>query len=426
VSDSYVSEPARQTPIIAEADVLVVGAGPAGIGAAVGAARAGAQTLLIERHGCVGGMLTAGHVLNIRQFNDGERVIIDGVGGELARRIHEAGGTEQTIDHGRYVRHDPELTKLVAQEMLLEAKVRLLLHAWLAEALVEDGAVRGAIVETKSGRGAVRAGCVVDATGDGDVIARSGAAFEHAGGDVQPMTLAAMLGGVDAWPDVKPPELGQKVRAAIEDGTFPIERAGLGVFPFLRPGMVYANATRIPGDATDAWELTRGEIEGRRQIHALAAWLRANAPGYERCYVQTTAPQVGLRETRRLVGLYTLTRDDVLGYRRFDDEVALNAYGIDIHYNDARGEMTWLEQGQCHGIPYRCLVPAQMDGLLAAGRCISADHEALGAVRVMATGLATGHAAGVAAALAARAGRRPRDVDVQDVRATLREQKAAL
>ena len=153
-------------------------------------------------------------------------------------------------------------------------------------------------------------------------------------------------------------------------------------------------------------------------------WMRANAPGWEKAFVMSTAPQVGLRESRRLVGLYTLTRADVLGYRQFDDAVALNGYGIDSHYNNERSEMTWLEKGKHHGIPYRCLVPVRMDGLLASGRCISADHEAMGATRVMATCMATGHAAGVAAALSAKQTKPPRELDPAELRRTLTEQKA--
>jgi succinate dehydrogenase/fumarate reductase flavoprotein subunit len=239
------------------------------------------------------------------------------------------------------------------------------------------------------------------------------------------MTLTFTLGGVKCWPAVEPPELMAAVAEALAQGAFPLPKAP-ALFPLWRKGEVYANATRIAGDATDAWDLTRAEIEGRRQITALIAWLRQNASGYERAYLLATPPQVGLRESRRLTGLYTLTKEDVLGYKRFEDGIALGAYGIDIHYPGKGSEMTLLEAGKSYGIPYRCLVPEHVDGLLCAGRCLSATHEALGSVRVMATCLATGHAAGVAAALAARRGCAPRDLDVAEIQSTLCQQGGVL
>jgi len=421
----HVSESARQTPIVTESDVLVVGAGPAGLGAAIGAARAGADVVLVEKHGCLGGNLTAGSVINIRQYNDFRRVIIGGVGRELANRIREAGGTQSVPEEGTHVRHDPEITKYVAQEMILEAGVRPLLHTLLVGALTQDGALWGVLVENKSGRGAILAHNVVDATGDGDVVYHSGAAFDKDDAVLQPMTLAFVLGGVSCWPQQLSPELRRQINAEIKAGTFPTTRPP-ALFPMFRKGEYYANATRIPGDCTNAWDLTRGEIEGRRQMMQLLEWLRNNVPGYEGAFLQSSAPQVGLRESRRLRGLYALTRQDVLEYREFFDAVARGAYAIDIHQRGRGTEMAYLEPGRSYGIPYRCLVPQTMDGLLAAGRCISATHDALGSVRAMATCLATGQAAGVAAALAARESVAPRGLDIHTLQETLRAQDAIL
>jgi succinate dehydrogenase/fumarate reductase flavoprotein subunit len=420
-----ITEPARQTPVIAEPQVLVVGAGPTGLGAALGAARAGVDVLLVEKHGCFGGMLTAGSVINIRQYNDFREVIIGGVGRELADRIRAAGGTESVPEEGTYVRHDPEITKSVAQEMVLEAGVRPLLHTHVVGAVTEGRHLQGVIVENKGGRGAILASVVVDASGDGDVIYHAGAAYEKDTVSPQPMTLAFVMGGITCWPQNLPSEVRRRVNEEIAAGTFPTTRPP-ALFPMWRKGEYYANATRIPGDCTDAWDLTRGEIEGRRQMMALMEWLRANVPGYEQAFLLSSAPQVGLRESRRLKGLYTLTRADILGYADFPDHVARGAYAIDIHQPGQGTEMTYLEPGRSYGIPYRSLVPVEMDGLLAAGRCISADHDALGSVRVMATCLATGHAAGVAAALSAREGVAPRALDVPVLQEALLAQGAIL
>ncbi len=425
MSSKEIWEEARRTPVAAEVDVLVVGAGPAGIGAAVGAARAGATTLLVEKHGCVGGMLTAGSVLNIRQFNDKQRLIIGGVGAELAERIKQSGGTQHVPTEGGHVRHDPEITKFVAQELVLEASVRVLLHTVVVGAIVRENVLEGALIENKSGRAGILARATVDATGDGDMIWHSRAEFEKSSGSLQPMTLTFIMGGVKCWPETKSDEMRAAVKKALEEDAFPAPRRP-ALFPMWREGEIYANATRIAGDCTDAWDLTRGEIEGRRQVMGLLKWLRENAPGYEDAYLISTGAQVGLRESRRLVGLYALTREDVLGYRDFSDNIARGAYAVDIHYPGRGGEMVYLEPGKSYGIPYRCLVPQELDGLLAGGRCMSATHDGLGSIRVMATCMATGHGAGVAAALSAKANLSLRSLEVAQLQDALRGQGAIL
>jgi len=420
-----ITEPARRTPVIAEPEVLVVGAGPAGLGAAIGAARAGADVLLVEKHGCVGGMLTAGSVINIRQFNDFRSLVIGGVGRELVERLREAGGTQSVAEEGAYVRHDPEVTKFVAQEMVLEAGVRPLLHTQVVGAVTEGNSLSGVIVENKAGRGAILARVTVDTSGDGDVIFHSGAAWVKDVDRLQPMTLAFVIGGVSAWPRGLSRAERDMIDAEIAAGTFPTTRPP-ALFPMWRNGEYYANATRIAGYCTDAWDLTNGEIEGRRQVMQLLDWLREHAVGFEHAFLLSSAPRVGLRESRRLVGLYTMTRADILGYADFAYHVARGAYAIDIHQQGRGTEMVYLEPGLSYGIPYRSLVPIAVDGLLAAGRCLSADHDALGSVRVMATCLATGHAAGVAAALSARQGVAPHALDVTALQEVLRGQGAIL
>lgn len=421
-----ITEPVRPTPIWEELDVLVAGAGPAGLGAAIGAARAGARVALIEKHGFLGGMMTAGGVMNIRQYNDKQKLVIGGVALELAERLARAGGTVNSPHEGTFVRQEPEITKWVAQEMALEAGVRLKLHTLACAGITHGNRLDGLIVENKSGRGALKAPVTVDATGDGDVLALSGAAFEKTGAGLQPMTLTFTAGGIAFWPNGYTSEAKQKIQDALKANAFPSPKSPT-LFALRRPGEFYFNATRIAGDSSDAESLTHAEIEGRRQVMGIIEWLRANVPGCEKIELLRSGPQVGLRESRRLKGVYMLTREDVMEYREFEDGIARCAYAIDIHQaGGPAGEMTYLEPGRSYAIPYRCLVPETVDGLLASGRCLSATHDALGSLRVMAVCMATGQAAGVAAALAASSGKPPRALSPEVLRKALLDQGAIL
>lgn len=418
-------EPARSVPVVADVDVLVAGGGPAGFVAAVAAARTGARTLLVESNGVLGGNLTAGSVLNIRTFTDGQKQVIGGIAAEFADRLRQAGGTTQTPREGGYVRQDPVITIGVAQDMVLEAGVNLLLHTQAVGAVVSEHVVRGALIENKSGRGAIRARVTVDATGDGDLLARAGAAFNKSDGELQPMTLTFLLADADRWPEGVDPETRQRLAREVEAGIFPVAKSPT-LFALARRGEYYANATRVAGDCTDAQDLTRGEVEGRRQALAIVDWLRRNAPGFEKVRLLSMAPRVGTRESRRLAGVYELTREDILAYRHFEDDILACHYYIDIH-NPGKGNLaTQLEVGRNYGIPYRCLIPRQLDGLIVAGRCISVTHDALGSTRVMAICMGLGHAAGAAAALAAAAGMAPRNLESARLRETLRQQGALL
>ncbi len=420
-----VREPARTLPVVGRFDVLVAGGGPAGLGAALGAARAGARVALVERHGFLGGMMTAGAVRNIRQFTDREHLVVGGPALELARRLREAGGTNDCPERGLRVMQDTEITKSLVQEMVLEAGVIPYLHSWVADALCDGNQVTGLVVETKSGRGAMLAANVVDATGDGDVMARAEAGFECETQALQPMTLTCVVGGAECWPRGPGSAGYERMRSALEEGRFPCAKLP-SMFAMPQPGRFYINGTRIPGNCTDARELTASEIEGRRQVMALVAWLRQNLPGFGRIYLETTAPQIGLRESRRLRGLHVMTREDVLECREYADRIARGAYAIDIHYRGQGAEMTWPPPGRSYTIPFRCLLPQRLDGLLASGRCLAATHDALGALRVMAICMTTGHAAGVAAALAALRGVPPRRLPIETLQDELRRQGAIL
>lgn len=451
---STFTEPARELPVLADVDVLVVGGGPAGVCAAVGAARAGARTFLVERHGFLGGMWTAGMVLTLAGFNSWLRPYrrcVDGVPGEWIRRAAAEGGCQ---DHTGFVLNsDPEVMKRVADAMISEAGVELLLHCWGAAPIIEDGAVRGLCVENVGGRQAIRARIVVDCTGDGDVMARAGADWTK-GQSLQPMTMAFRMGNVHIVTDndirapvsppigpepgyLREPILSQyasvrqdvpvdagHMRAEREAGRLP--RYGGPWFGGLDPDVVWVNSTRIVGDASDARDLTRAEMQGRRETAQIADYFIRTLPGFQKARLLHTGAQIGVRETRRLRGACTLTGDDILNRREFDDRVALGCWPIDIHPTEEKVGHHAMFVPLPYHIPYRAMLPTGVGGLLVSGRCFSSDRDALGSARVGATCAALGHAAGVAAALAAAAGVEPAGVDIARLQATLRAQSAMI
>lgn len=449
----FFSEPARQVPILAEVDVLIVGGGPSGVAAAVGAARTGARTFLVEQSGALGGMWTSGLVITLAGFNswlmpDRMRCVA-GVGGDWLDRAEAIGGA---VNHdGFALSSDPEKMKLVADRLLQEAGVDFLLHVLATYPIVDDGAVQGCIIETVEGRFAVRAAVTVDCTGNGDVISRSGPDWSK-GNTLQPMTMSMRIGNVHSTDGIDPraprqipigPDAGPLTEPALSEyasvrADVPIDipamrearrRGELPVFggPWfggLDKDVVWVNTTRIVGDATDIRDLTRAEVQGRSDSFALFEYLRRHIEGFSEGRLLQTSPQIGIRETRRLNGDYTLTGDDIRAGVRFDDSVALGCWPIDVHPTEGEVGSHTMFVPAPFDIPYRALVPATTDGLLAAGRCISVDREALGSVRVGATCTATGHAAGTAAALSARGGVRPRDVAVAELQGVLRSQGA--
>jgi hypothetical protein len=431
-----IREKARLTPVANEVDVLVCGGGPAGAAAAISAARSGARTLLVEAQGCLGGMWTLGLQVHATCFNDGRRVIVGGIAREIIDRLCALGAAEDPEAKLKttppsayslfYSAFDPDRMKGVLDQMAGEAGVRTLFHTACVGALVEKGRVGGVITESKSGRQAIRSAVTIDCTGDADVAFFAGAPTikgREGDGKCQPVTLTFMLAGVDyekacRWAEADPAEREAVERRARARGDLTVpQRIGLGA-PMLAPGVTYHNVTRILDvDTTSAADLSRAQIEGRRQVFEVVQYYRSCIPGFEACRLAAIAPLLGLRESRRIEGVYTLTADDVVKARAFEDGIARQNYYIDMHnpaglgLEGRSGGQLRPPVGSFYEVPYRCLVPIEREQLLVAGRCISADREALGSARTTVCCAEMGQAAGLAAAWAVRDGCSVREID---------------
>ncbi|MFP5363812.1 MAG: FAD-dependent oxidoreductase [Thermoleophilia bacterium] len=457
--------PARRARVAARPDVVVVGGGPAGIGAALGAARAGADVVLAERYGFLGGNATVALVMPLMSWHNevrgarargvdeplrllpddhgpGEPVVAGALLELIERLLRRRGAIAPSEETGYTVPLDPEAYKSAALELLDEAGVRYLLHAFASGVTGRPRRPEGVVLETKSGPLVIRAPVVVDATGDGDLAAAAGAEYEVGRDDglVQPMTLMFRIADFerehferyvrehpDQWRGVSGLwELIEQARAA---GELDLPREDMLFFSTPHEHELSVNSTRVSGVlGIDVFDLTRAEQLARRQMDQIMRFLRKRVPGFADAYVVQSGSHIGVRETRRIVGEYQLSGDDVRRSRRFDDVVARGSYPIDIHDPEG-GRGTLLERlpaGGAYDIPLRCLIPRAVDGLLVGGRCISGTHEAHSSYRVTPIALATGQAAGVAAALAARAGVAARDVPAGDVQLALLEQGADL
>jgi hypothetical protein len=415
-------------------EVLVVGGGPAGLGAAVAAARQGADTLLIERYGFLGGMATAGLVNPFMSWHAGGRPLVAGIFQEMLDRMKAKGGYGS-----RRARHafDPEIFKLAADELCGEAGVKVRLHTLMSGVEVECGRITSITTESKSGReswtarGGVRrppaVDVYIDCTGDADLAFLAGVPCEHGRPEdhlTQPMTLNFRMAGVDIAHMPTAAEINHLFDVAKEEGRVTCPRENLLWFHTTRTRVVHFNTTRVTGmSGVRADELTQAETEARRQAHEIARFLISDVPGFKCAYLQQTGAQIGVRESRRIRGAYVLTGDDVVGARKFPDGIARCNYPIDIHNPAGSGTVIReVPAGDYYEVPYRCLLPVGIENLLVGGRCVSATHEGQSSLRVMPQCFAMGQAAGTAAALSAQQAIAPRQIAPDALRAALREQ----
>jgi glycine/D-amino acid oxidase-like deaminating enzyme len=417
-------------------DVVVVGSGSAGSSAAITAARLGARTLLVDRLPFLGGTSTAVLDTFYAFYTPGaqSRRVVGGIGWEVVERLKRTGMAFErpnTYGAGTGVTYDQEVLKVLWEQLAEEAGVEVLLHTWATGVVQRDGQLTGIRMWNKGGASSVAAGVLIDASGDADLCAMAGVSYDdiRTTPNLQSLSTIFRVANVDVEKAAAVPktELWEMMRAAAASGGYRLPRLEGSWHRTPHPGIVTVHMTRIPNvDATDPEQLTHAEIEGRRQVREYHRFLRDKAPGFEQSVLVVTSPAIGVRESRRVIGDYRLTRDDVLNACRFDDEIALCGAPIEEHAAGSDTRWTYVPQSGVYGIPYRCLLPKGVEGMLVAGRCFSATHDAHASARSMATCMAMGEAAGMAAALTAASGTTPRNVSVNALRERLLERGVLL
>jgi hypothetical protein len=442
-----IQAPARDLPVLCEYDVVVCGGGPAGCAAAVAAARHGANTLLLEKNGYLGGATVAQLVCVVLSTNG---VDFQGIWHEYARRLREREALRPLTGFGRgQIRScvDPEQVKFVWDELLTETGVDILHHVYGCTCVLENGHATGVIAETRAGRQAILAGRVIDATGDGIVAAQSGVEWDQGDGEhdyAMALTKVFRLGGFAGEPE-RPSEeamdrIAAELKKAVERGeyTAPVIaeqnrllnyiRGWNWRLPRKRREILSVISRVLKVNPLDPFDFTRAEREGREQARQAADFISRYVPGCETTYLLDTSAQIGLRSSRRLRGLATVTEQDSLQFRKYPDSIARSSWNIDIwpadsysspavdHSSDEfKRRREKLLTGEYFDIRYGCIVAAGVDNLLMAGRCLSAEHVAESSLRIQQTCMSTGEAAGVAAALSLKEDVTPRGLDPQQV-----------
>ncbi|ROR23431.1 FAD dependent oxidoreductase [Mobilisporobacter senegalensis] len=444
-------------------DVCIAGGGVAGCAAAIAAARNGAKTFLIEECGYLGGSLTLCGVGPMMTYFAGKNQIIKGIGEEIVSRLISKNGSCGHIkDTTGYVSYttpfSSEILKLVLDEMMEEENVQVLFHTSVAKAFYEEGKIREIIVSNCDGISKIQGKIFIDATGDGDLAAMSGVLMTKGrkiDGQMQPMTMnvkysninieklkSYILEHIEEFPRLTGKEelirssepmavagFSKQIKDAINRNELSIPREELLFFETNIPGEVIVNTTRVIGlDPTNAFDLTKAEQIGRKQCFELDRFLHNEIPGFEKAIMEYTGPKIGARSSRQLVGVYTLTAEDILSHRSFSTKICLSAYPIDIHNPSGAGtESAFLsDPNYSYELPYEILYSDKMDNMLVAGRCVSASFEAQAAIRTTPTVFALGQAAGTAAALCALQNKKVSEIDIRELQEKLMEQDVIL
>lgn len=401
----------KTVPVAGEYDVVVCGGGPAGFIAAIAAARQGARTAIVERFGFLGGMATAGIVNPLSVFTYKGEKVIGGIPWEFIERLQSMGGglIEKPLGN---VAFEPELYKLCCQRMVIEAGVEMFTNSYVSGCVCNEGQIEAVIIENKNGSEALRAKCFVDCTGDADLAHLAGVPMQTMEGKpLQPMSTYFILSGVDtdspmireAMHHNKQGEnchclpVREKLLELKEELGIP-EFGGPWFCTTLQPGVITVNMTRTSGDACDNRSYARAECELREQVFRMAEVLKDNFPEFRNSFVSAVSVQAGVRETRRIKGVHTISAEEYVNAYRYEDSISRGAHPIDIHIaNGAAQNVTFLESPAY--VPYRALIAEGFPNLLVAGRCLSADKTAFASLRVQASCMGTGQAAGMAAAI---------------------------
>ncbi len=439
-----IREAARKIPVLAETDVLVVGSGPGGLAASLAAAREGVNTILLERYGCFGGNITQAGVESIAWYRHGGTIDVQGIGIELEQRAKQMEATDPE-PQSQSEALNTELFKVVADTLVHEADILPILHCMAVEAIMEGGTIKGIITESKSGRQAILAKRVIDATGDADIAHLAGAPWRKAPkNELLGVTVTFSLTGVDRkrflshvkmnpstykdWgvetsgkeDNMFSPYLKAPFQLAKEAGEIPgdLEIAGTWSRISEQGDATYLNIVYIQGrDATDVHDLTRGEVEGRKQAMWAANALKKYTPGFENASLRSFGSSLGIRESRKIIGKYNLTEKDVRNQGRFDD-----AIGIFPEFLDGCGIVILPTTGRYFQVPYGIMVPQKVENLLVAGRCVAGDRISHSATRQMMCCTVTGQAAGVAAALSIKEKNHCSQVDIASLQKALSKQ----